>query len=70
MNSFGLLVGLTRLRLLAIFAGLAWLAGVEVPAASRALIVALAAAAVLLDVYLEVPPLRRTKTVPTQHTRI
>lgn len=69
--NIGLLIGLTRLRLLLIFAGLAFFAGVQVPVGTRVLIAFLAIAAVAFDGYLDEQRIgqpAKTQTVPTQRT--
>lgn len=49
----GLLAGLARFRLLAIFAGLGFLAGMTAPLGSRATLLGLAILAVALDTVLD-----------------
>lgn len=67
----GWLIGLTRLRVFAIFAGLAWLFGLETPLLTRVLVAALAVAAVVFDGFLDEQRIAhptRTTTVPPQRT--
>lgn len=67
----GWLIGLTRLRVFAIFAGLAWVAGIDAPVLTRIAIVALALIAVLFDGYLDEQRIghqAKTTTVPPQRT--
>lgn len=67
----GWLIGLTRLRVFAIFAGLAWVAGLEAPLLTRLVVVALALVAVMFDGYLDeqrIAHSTRTTTVPPQRT--
>ena len=67
----GWLIGLTRLRVFAIFAGLAWVAGIEAPVLTRIAIVALALIAVVFDGYLDEQRIghqAKTTTVPPQRT--
>lgn len=71
MTPIGILIGLTRLRLLLILAGLAFFAGVQVPVGSRVLIGLLALVAVVFDGYLDeqrIAHSTRTTTVPPQRT--
>jgi hypothetical protein len=68
---FGWLIGLTRLRLLFIFAGLAWFAGLQIPAGARILVGILALAAVAFDGVLDDQRIRtttQTATIPPQRT--
>lgn len=69
----GWLIGLTRLRVFAIFAGLAWVVGLETPLLTRLAIVALAFVAVVFDGYLDEQRIGHaakttTTTVPPQRT--
>jgi len=71
VNRAGLLLGLKRLRLLLVIAGLASFAGLEFPAWQRALIAVLAVAAVAFDTFVDEPHhfrTTKTATVPTQRT--
>lgn len=68
---FGWLIGLTRLRLLFIFAGLAWFAGLQIPASARILVGILAVTAVAFDGVLDDQRIRtatQTSTIPPQRT--
>lgn len=67
--SFGWLIGLTRARVFLIFAGLAWIFGIQAPALLRLAIVVLAAAAVSFDGLLDeqrIAHSAKTATIPPQ----
>ncbi|MFG2328270.1 hypothetical protein ACGFMM_01455 [Streptomyces sp. NPDC048604] len=73
LMGIGWLIGLTRLRVFAIFAGLAWVVGLEAPVLTRLVIVGLAIVAVLFDGYLDeqrIGHAAKTATVPPQRTHI
>lgn len=66
-----LLIGLTRLRMFVMFAGLAWVCGLQAPLLARLLLVFLAVLAVVFDGYVEklrIAHPTRTTTVPPQRT--
>ncbi|MER7623925.1 hypothetical protein [Streptomyces sp. NPDC126503] len=67
--SIGWLIGLTRARVFLIFAGLAWLAGLDAPFLVRLMLVGLAAAAVAFDGLLDeqrIAHSTKTATIPPQ----
>lgn len=71
MSPIGLLIGLTRLRLLLMLAGLSFFAGVQIPVGTRVLIAVLALIAVVFDGYLDEQRIghqAKTTTVPPQRT--
>lgn len=68
----GWLIGLTRLRVFAIFAGLAWLVGLQTPLLTRLVLLALALVATAFDGYLDEKRIQHgaTTTVPPQRTHV
>ncbi|MEW5658331.1 hypothetical protein ABGT92_23795 [Streptomyces cinereoruber] len=68
--SIGWLIGLTRARVFFLFAGLAWIFGLQAPALVRLALVLLAAIAVAGDGLLDEQRVARTTqtTVPPQRT--
>ncbi|MFC8009134.1 hypothetical protein [Streptomyces cinereoruber] len=68
--SIGWLIGLTRARVFFLFAGLAWVFGLQAPALVRLALVLLAAIAVAGDGLLDEQRIARTNqtTVPPQRT--
>ncbi|MEU2075442.1 hypothetical protein [Streptomyces sp. NPDC013489] len=69
--SLGWLIGLTRARVFFLFAGLAWVFGLQAPALIRLALVVLAAVAVAGDGLLDEQRISRTPettTIPPQRT--
>lgn len=67
--SIGWLIGLTRARVFLIFAGLAWIFGLQAPVLVRLALVALAAAAVSFDGLLDeqrIAHSTKTANIPPQ----
>ncbi|TXS22414.1 hypothetical protein EAO70_06015 [Streptomyces sp. adm13(2018)] len=70
--NLGLLIGLTRARVFLLFAGFAWVFGLQAPLLTRLALVGLAAAAVTFDGLLDeqrIAHSAKTTTIPPQRTR-
>ncbi|MFP8944723.1 hypothetical protein ACLIYM_25270 [Streptomyces fenghuangensis] len=66
--NFGLLIGLTRLRLAFIVAGLAWLFDLTPPPSQRITVVALVAVAVAFEWFLDEQRFAHTEPRDRHHT--